>query len=346
MESNESDNLERNSFANCDDYGKSHCHFDSWRAWLLFSLSFWIVASNIKLVHAFISLLRKKWYNLDFEILIIGMLNIAFGACTLVASRNFLWNRWPANRLEIEIRGSVEVFYRTAYPFCLSFMVTELYLAIKCPIWHKISITKGRVVRSNIALMILSVLFLMFILLTGLKDNIEYGPISFIVGLNASYNLNIYPFLLYVIQNISANVYVIILICLIFHEVRRRRPIQISQISSNRQLRNEAIGVNEKKSIKITLFLFARYGIVYYGTIATYYLLTLFNDRMIAQTVFYIVYFNGMGDSAFFGLLNKRHRVAAAEMVMFNLRTFCRIRVNILEGNSFYSKIIRLLFQL
>ena len=82
----------------CDAFGKQHCFYNGWSAWLLFGLRLLLVFTNAR------NIMRCQWVNTDAICLPISVLNVLHGVVIVTRSMTrSLRNLSPFNQFEVHI---------------------------------------------------------------------------------------------------------------------------------------------------------------------------------------------------------------------------------------------------
>ena len=88
----------------CDAFGKPHCLYNRWSAWLFFALGLLLMFTNIRNVAVLAYILRRHWVNTDAICLVISVLNAFYGTAIVLRSLTHnLPDIWPYNQFEVSI---------------------------------------------------------------------------------------------------------------------------------------------------------------------------------------------------------------------------------------------------
>ena len=86
----------------CDAFGKKHCSYNVWSAWLLFGLGLLLVFTNARNMTVLVYIMRRKWVNTDAICLAISILNVLHGMVIVTRSiTRSLHNLWPFSQFEV-----------------------------------------------------------------------------------------------------------------------------------------------------------------------------------------------------------------------------------------------------
>ena len=91
-------------------------------------------------------LLRCKWINSDFIFLMVTFYNLTFCLLGIYNSVYAINDSRPVNYYEILILGIQNASYFPLYATALLITALEIWLAVQTPLWHRIQVTKKRVI--------------------------------------------------------------------------------------------------------------------------------------------------------------------------------------------------------
>ena len=91
-------------------------------------------------------LLRSKWINSDFIFLMVTFYNIIFSVAGIYNSVYAFRDSRPVHYYEILTLGIINASYFLIYATALLITALEIWLAVQIPLWHRIQVTKKRVI--------------------------------------------------------------------------------------------------------------------------------------------------------------------------------------------------------
>lgn len=86
----------------CDAFGKQHCSYKWWSAWLFFALGLLLMFTNLRNLCVLVYILRRHWVNTEAICCVISGLNAMFGTLIVVRSvTTYLRDLWPPNQFVV-----------------------------------------------------------------------------------------------------------------------------------------------------------------------------------------------------------------------------------------------------
>ena len=114
--------------------------------------------SSIRTAITLSYLLKCKWTNSDFLFLTVTIYNLCFSTGSIYNSLYVLKNSRPGNYFEIVILGILNGSYISLYGITLLTTTIEMWLAVRMPLWHRINVTKQKVIMCSLIITIACVI--------------------------------------------------------------------------------------------------------------------------------------------------------------------------------------------
>ena len=258
--------------------------------------------------------------NADLFYLIAACANMFYGLNGAIRGREYLFNRWPASVLEVDIYSVIGMSCTHTYLVSMLSLTLELYIALRAPFWHRRVWTRRRVAFTQALIAVTSgLLFYTAGVVFSPIGLAAYNPISYMNGISPHLS-NAFQFCALAMVNVTFLSTLLINI-LTFINLRRRSRTHTQirsdvvgqsfcQHTSSSALDSNATRARRLRSAQLTFILCARFLVLYGLAYVVYVLFALGVPSDVIAVLYYGLFLNGVGDGFLHWTLNRRFRLA------------------------------------
>ena len=261
---------------------------------------------SLKTAAMLIYMLRCKWMNSDFFFLMVSIYNLIFCLGSIYNVPYVLKNSRPNNYFEILIMGILFASYFYVYATALLITSLEIWLAVQTPFWHRIHVTKKRVIICCLLCTTSCVLFHIVPEIISPGKGYIYIEELFITSISPEETVliiyNTWPLMLSIESLITFVVALVVVIIVKKHNYSRARILGIT--------RNLVRDSCQCRKMLLTFIHLTRFCMLWFLFL---FVFTYFKEN--TQIYFGLIFLNCIGDGTIQCFLMPRYKKLRADLI-------------------------------